>query len=270
MIKSVQGLIKIINEIWDRCKDHNVAKDCLKIQRVIYKIAKLQKQTSSNRHVISTIGQIEIKDFGKLPDLPKSLTNIIDLKDEASQLCIVPDFSEYLLKVVLLHDDVLLEFLVGFQAYLEKVQVAVGAVEAWLLEPSEIVTFLNETFHAGKEKVKTETVTNDLCVNFPQNYVGYIEEEQLVCLSCHKGKSTHFERNEYNYYSGEYDEIKLTCSSASTGLEADGHFYDPGITTLFTSKSMSQSTKLEMDFELDKEEEREKLLSFLNILKTFK
>ena len=46
----------------------------------------------------------------------------------------------------MLHDDILEQFLCKFKQHLESIQVCLGKIESWLLEPKSNIQFLEETF----------------------------------------------------------------------------------------------------------------------------
>ena len=50
------------------------------------------------------------------------------------------------MSAVVLHDDVLEQFLVKLKQHLESIQVCLGKIESWLLEPKSNIKFLGETF----------------------------------------------------------------------------------------------------------------------------
>jgi hypothetical protein len=58
-----------------------------------------------------------------------------------------PDYECFLERSLVLHGDVLALFLVELKEHLELVQVFLGKIEAWMMEPIEHIKFLDETFY---------------------------------------------------------------------------------------------------------------------------
>ena len=54
----------------------------------------------------------------------------------------------------MLHDDILEPFLCKLKQHLESIQVCLGEIESWLLEPKANIQFLEETFGKKLERVQ--------------------------------------------------------------------------------------------------------------------
>jgi len=159
MLKSVRALIKIIQEIWDNCEYHLSSweenKSSFTFEREIFEEAKVEKK---GRHLTITTQQVSNKkDFGSLPAVPEDLSKLLYVDPPESESDILPYYKKYLEKSSILCKELLLPFLTGFKEHLENVQVFVGQIEAWLIEPSDVFSFMKETFigpgcSIGKDK----------------------------------------------------------------------------------------------------------------------
>jgi hypothetical protein len=58
----------------------------------------------------------------------------------------MPNYELLLKRFMLLNDDVLPGFLMEFKSFLEKLQVVLGKVDAWLLQSKECADFLKDHF----------------------------------------------------------------------------------------------------------------------------
>jgi len=148
ILKSVKALVKIINEKWDNCDEHLTSNEnCetpLSFERVLFKEAKVEKK--GRNLIISTQKVSDAKDFGSLPAVPEDLSNLVCFGPPESESDILPDYNRYLEKSSILCEDVLLPFLTSFQEHLKEIQVFLGKIEEWLLEPEVAGSFLEKTF----------------------------------------------------------------------------------------------------------------------------
>ena len=114
-----------------------------------------------------TTTKVEQKKFEKFPRIPKVLDEI--LPAQASSWVVLPDYESYLVRAMVLHEDIMKPFLSILKNHLKQVQVALGEIEGWLLEPVQTLNWINEKFETNLEPpavVSDGDTTSgyDLCV----------------------------------------------------------------------------------------------------------
>ena len=167
ILESVQGLIKVNHEIWERCKDHMIPseeKNEIKLYKIAYEKVKVRTKRSTNRTNssngidITTRTELSVKSFGRIPSLPTALSDMFPLSEKTLNDKSIPDYDWYLQSLVLLEDGILEAFLSILQTHLEELQAYLGDMECWLLD--ETVAFLKEVF--GMELI-LGTIDADNC-----------------------------------------------------------------------------------------------------------
>ena len=275
VMKSVRGLIKINAEIWSACKEHMLPGSCVKMKRACYKEGIVV--ITSTTLAIRSKKELCLHDFGEPPAFPACLSNLISLAETPE---VLPDYDSYLKKAVLLHDKVLVSFLIKFQKHLENVQIFLGHIESWMAEPESTVRFLNELF--GENVASIETIDESMCRRSPrgdsdidsdidseddidsdidseEDFEGDSEGEMAastICIHCYNPYSSH-PKHKRNYTS-------IKCSSGIPGL-----FYDPAATVLYSSTKVPEGSKMEMKFNLCTDDGKEKLKTFVAFLKMY-
>ena len=81
-----------------------------------------------------------------LLELPAGLNDLFVVKYQAAPYHDFIDYDDFFKTAIMLHDDVLEPFLVKLKQHLESIQVCLGEIESWLLEPKSNIQFLEETF----------------------------------------------------------------------------------------------------------------------------
>jgi len=169
MLKSAKALVKIINEIWNNCEDHLILGEndnsTFTFQRRIFKEAEVKKK--GRKLKITTQKVSNTKNFGNLPSVPENLGEMISIGQAQAESDILPDYNKYIDKSAILCEDVLLPFLTGLKEHLKNVQVFLGQIEAWLIEPELNVSFLNQTF--DKDLVANDTLAETRYLNSSDN-----------------------------------------------------------------------------------------------------
>jgi hypothetical protein len=89
-----------------------------------------------------------------LLELPAGLNDLFVVKYQAAPYHDFIDYDDFFKTAIMLHDDVLEPFLVKLKQHLESIQVCLGEIESWLLEPKSNIQFLEETFGKKLERVQ--------------------------------------------------------------------------------------------------------------------
>ena len=113
---------------------------------------------------------------------------------------------------MLLHDDVLEPILAKLKDKLMDIQVCLGKIDAWVMEPQKCLHFLEETFGRYFEcnRRQYESISNVSCTcDIPEVYLHpTFHELDIRCGSCRSDIYTHdlkeFE-NVYSKYEASFD-----------------------------------------------------------------
>jgi hypothetical protein len=154
LVRTTRAILAMNNEIWMRCKQARQTEKTLTqtfmegaiFQRIAFQTIEI---TSSNSQPgtlgFMTTAELKHNDFGLSPPIPQELTDIISLKREGPN-SIFPDYDLFFGRSLLLHEDVLMPFLLRLKIHLEWIQVFLGQIDAWLMEPVLYVEFIKEVF----------------------------------------------------------------------------------------------------------------------------
>lgn len=260
MLKSVQALIKVINETWDRCEKYTTTTTnnennngeenaVLTFKRELYeevKVVKVDRLLS-----VTTRKRSRTRDFGRPPSVPENLKDLINFTPPENSISL-PDYNVYLDKSAILCKEVLLSFLTGLQDHLKNVQVYLGEIEEWLIEPSMIVTFLNQLFGINKEVILNEGKSDEnQSVNTPSN-------KNVVCIRCLKCLKDHVQEL------GENENVYL-CSD-----KQESAFNNPLLKNLYQSYCSDVDCQMDYKFNVSTEYGRKKLETIVPFIKTYK
>jgi len=262
LIKSVNAIIQLNKEIWERCKEHQVdvtfagarAKQSgLVFKRVVcskVKACAVKAYTSYNscdsKYLLefTTNAEVETKAFD-LPDpLPYDLTRIMTpLVDENE---VFPDYDSFFESCLLLHEDVMSLFLVRLKVHLESIQVYLGSIDTWLMQPSNLTDFIVENFQT--ELPKPRAIECGSSCKVPHN-------QSQRCLRCGEPSSSHGDRNR-----SHYDFVPHKCP----GGNATGIFLENVPQSLHQCAAYGEHNET---FIISEEADKKRLLKFLEYAK---
>jgi len=147
LVRATRGLIVTNQEIWERQhKNRLVNKDkSPRFQRMSVQSAQC---ISSNSQTVVNVVHREIREFESLPSFPAVLCTTLAFRNRTTwgQRFKLPDYCSILQQAAYLKDCLVLPFLALFKEYLEAVQVALGEIHAWLLEPDSDIAFVHHFF----------------------------------------------------------------------------------------------------------------------------
>jgi hypothetical protein len=95
-----------------------------------------------------TVQERDQDEFSMKPllELPAGLNDLFVVKYQAAPYKAFIDYDAFFKTAIVLHDDILEPFLCKLKQHLESIQVCLGKIESWLLEPKSNIQFLEETF----------------------------------------------------------------------------------------------------------------------------
>lgn len=156
-------------------------------------------------------------------------------------------------KFALLNDGVLVSFSTQLQKYLEDVQISLGIIETWLLQPASTTQFLNELFGSGVALI--EDVDESMCKSA-------VSHAETICIRCYNIQSSHTRKRVRHLVTGTGSRSPSVTQLFCEGTEKCGRFYDPEPVTLFTSENA-----LNMKVNLFADDGKEKLKTCVTFLR---
>jgi hypothetical protein len=156
LVRTTRAILAMNNEIWMRCKQAprqtgksstQASTEGVIFQRIDFQTIEVTSSDSQPGTLgFMTTAELKYKDFGLSPPIPQELTDIIALKQALGPNSIFPDYDSFFGRSLLLHEDVLMPFLLKLKNHLERIQVFLGQIDAWLMEPVSYVEFIKEVF----------------------------------------------------------------------------------------------------------------------------
>ena len=122
-----------------------------------YDVVKVRQcPTNADKTEIITYQERDQKMFSlkSLCELPAGLNDLFVVKYQAAPYEAFIDYDAFFRTAIMLHDDILEPFLCKLKQHLESIQVCLGEIESWLLEPKANIQFLEETFGKKLERVQ--------------------------------------------------------------------------------------------------------------------
>lgn len=263
MIKLIQGIITINEEIWRRCEDQMAPSrpPGFQIEKAEQRNARMMRLSydealvdASDKCVDITVKKsLHYKDFGPAPSIPSSLTKkVAQIPPQENDRQILLDYREYMQRVALLEDEVLVSFLKKLQTHLEKVQCYVGEIEKWLDEAHSIIHFLNEVFD---KELKIG--------NLDDNWKVRCDSATATCFNCFYPTSTHVYSESHCHFL-----CSKNCRKLSASSRIPKYYSQPAPDVLFKAHMSPGSTGL--TFDLHAEDGKAKLKSFHTFVERFK
>jgi len=181
LLQSTREMINNINDIWNRAKLNMAGKDAVELvkrkvndrtqkvaaltvtettctrirfQRYGYFTVHVTTATadigaSEHRNLVFTTScELVVDSFDLLPQMPGALLEIISAPAfaAASPQEILPDFMQYVVKAMVLSNDILLPFLAILKQHLKVIHKNLQDIDTWLLGPGTTARFLNKQF----------------------------------------------------------------------------------------------------------------------------
>lgn len=246
--KSVKALIKETSEAWEKFKNHSVTNDNKNedtkiFKREIYDEVKIVKNGSDLS--ITTRKRVETR------SLERDLRELISRNDKDKTSGTLDYMLEYLKKIALLSDELLVPVLGCFKLHIKDLQTHIHMMETWLSEPDAVVNFLNKSFDVDLDKIEA-------AVNEDQTENNVPEDKTTKCGRCFKPLSDHT-------LDVDNGEVYL-CSD-----EQESSFNNPSLVTLYKSHDINVGGQIDLTFTLCGEENRKKFEAALNnFIKIFK
>jgi hypothetical protein len=170
-VREVRALLKINAEIFGRCMEfqldrvyYNQDGEYYTFTRSTFDEVKVrQNPMDEDITELITEQQRTLKVFSLKPllELPAGLNDLFVATYQAAAYEAFIDYDAFFRTAIMLHDDVLEPFLAKFKQHLESIQVCLGEIESWLLEPKSNIQFLEETFGKKLDILTDEDLLNE-------------------------------------------------------------------------------------------------------------
>lgn len=196
-IREIRAILSTNNEIFDRVMDykkwgpHHYPEGTEIFTRISFDVVEtfqvvLNSKKTVTRFVTYPERSSKTIDTKVLSDLPANLLDIFAPVQKSGRYSAFVDYESYFEKSLILHDDVLEPFLAHLKVHLMSVQICLGEIETWVVEPRRNIDFLETTF--GKD-VKMPGEDEDLereCA-CPSG----THPKHIICLHCNCALSAH-------------------------------------------------------------------------------
>lgn len=259
LLESVRALIDTNNEIWQRCLPNKVPEELItstgirfyRVGFLTVKVNTVEKRSRDSKNIVfGTTAEIATEEFKRLPQIPEVLSCIFSLQCNGN----LPDYEQYLEKASWLQEDISKPFLIILKEHLKEMQVALGEIDSWLLEPCHALNFINENFGQRLELPELGEGCNDS---------GNDIKESSICVNCFQPKSKH-------HY---YDASATRCPRKENLNFIDflklpvrwGAFFVPPAFTI-KKANMRYEDEVTMSFKVCSEPEQERLRRFLHFV----
>ncbi|KAL7482341.1 hypothetical protein ACHAW6_008008 [Cyclotella cf. meneghiniana] len=275
-VREIRAILKTNAEIFHRCMSSAIiSRDAKRrsvglgqrgtttLARIEFDEVHTQHRGSNDKTVFVVYPKQSQRSFqtGILSNIPSELECIIKptaYREEPHSSFI--HHEAYFRSCLVLHDEILAPFLVYFKDYLMSVQICLGKIDEWIMEPNETLQFLRTTFGDVPsldvtkmgEWHRSKTATMFLC-HCP---VGRHSAED-ICLKCKHPFQKHNIR-----MSPEFDG-DATCSYICPHRQEYFHCNEVAAVVL---KECSSYGRHETKFSLLNESERNKLKKFLDYI----
>ena len=186
-------------------------------------------------------------DMGALMGAPVELEEIIVMKHMSRPHPMFIDCNLVFEKALLLHEDVLEPVLVKIKDWLMSIQVCLGKIDTWVMEPQTIIAFLEEAFD---QAVKLDCADGDLSYHTCACPKGF-HHQYNNCEECGLDYSKHRDRQRCPNQSWSSSIRYFTCNENPYQVLRECN---------------NVSGKHEVEFDMTKDNERKKLVKFLEFL----
>jgi hypothetical protein len=154
-ISCIRALLAVNEEILSRCMAHIVSTGKqTKLTCFGFETIKTRQQGSTLELVVQAERVLKTFDTLPLAIPPSGFDNIIVVKHEKRKSCLI-DFTDIFHKTLLLNDDALNLLLPKLKVHLEEVQVCLGELDEWAMQPIKNVSFINSVFQNDCDLPKT-------------------------------------------------------------------------------------------------------------------
>jgi hypothetical protein len=265
-VREVRALLKINAEIFGRCMENQLDPyyDTEVVEHYTFarydfsKVSVHQHPSDEDRTELITEQQRSLKAFclKSLCELPAGLNDLFVVKYQAAPYQAFVDYDALFKTAIVLHDDVLEPFLVKLKQHLESIQVCLGEIESWLLEPKSNIQFLDKTFGTKLKNLPETPLINDYTCSHadPWNYIhsGGMPSTS-VCARCFNKIGAHTAScHSFQFY-------KFICS------DGKGYF-KTGQPSCQVLKVYKQSGKFETEFNIASTNDQNKLKKFIEFI----
>lgn len=146
----IRALLAVNDAILSRCMAHVVnTGNQTKLTRFGFETIKTRQKGSTLEFIVQAERVIKTFDTLPLATPPSGFDNIIVVKYKPHSMLI--DFTDIFHKTLLLNDDVLNLLLPKLKVHLEEVQVCLGKLDEWAMQPIKNVSFINSVFQKEYE-----------------------------------------------------------------------------------------------------------------------
>ena len=243
-IREIRAILATNTEIFDRCMDYLKEDDdhsdnnrytFVRVNfNTINSIPQDREDYDSVPQLVAIPSRTESEfDMSSLIDPPTGIEDIIVIKrfSESYDHEKFIDYTKFFESALLLHDDVLEPILAKLKDKLMDIQVCLGNIDAWVMEPQKCINFLKDTFKQSS-------------VSIVSSVKQYGERPKCTCDT---------PDIEFN---SDYGELSAYCNGCS---EEDNHIHH-------LKKFENVHSKYEATFDIRKEKDQKRFIKLLELL----
>jgi len=242
-IREIRAILATNTEIFDRCMDYlkegedhgsNNQYTFVRVNfNTIHSIPQDKEDNETLAQLVAIPSRTESEfDMSSLIDPPIGIDDIIVIKhfSESYDHEKFIDYTKFFESAMLLHDDVLEPILAKLKDKLMDIQVCLGNIDAWVMEPQKCIDFLKDTFEESSEPIVSSVKKYGECPNCTCDYPN-IE------------------------FTSDYGELSAYCS----GCSEYSHVHD-------LKKFEFVCSKYEAYFDIREEKDQKRLIKLLELL----
>lgn len=262
LIRTTRALVSTTEEIWERCAPHYCGRvseeEAIKGTCLFVRVApSTVKASTSSKHkntlVLRTALEVTKRDFYLPVAFPTPLNRLVPVpkvsRDEA-----MPNLSLLLKRSMLLSEEILVAFLMEYKYYMEQLQVALGEVDAWILEGIKCEEFLHGHFGANGQP-------DHFVKSFNNQLVPVDPIQNVPCSRCCKKFYKHDKKLCWAFCLGGKDLSGNELANEDFSSRGCPAYFPVAIeTNLLVCKLHGL---LELDFAIDQHSERARMAKFL-------
>lgn len=147
-MREIRAILAMNAEILERCESHRKQADSWKFNRCSFDLVEAYTINTETHFVTYPERTEKSFDMTPLYVLPDDLKKIFFFQFHADDDHGMIHFNSFFERSLILHDDVLGPFLAVLKDHLMSVQVCLGEIEAWIMEPQRNVKYIEHTFGA--------------------------------------------------------------------------------------------------------------------------
>lgn len=167
-IKTIEALLTTNEDIFDRCKrlflplpSYTAFQESQTFAKHKFDVVKVWSHgpPTATQMVVFMERELKVFNLSLLFNLPTGLDIFQPEREKHGFI----DYRRLLRTSLMLHDDIILSYLDNLKVHLEKIQVCLGEIDAWLMDTFSNINYLENTFDTELDPKGTNMPKSDWC-----------------------------------------------------------------------------------------------------------